>query len=326
MRTTTGIPKPESGGSRARVWTRSHRPETRRGGRSPRARRPRSRRGLWICGAATRASFQGVQAGVGDDTAVVSEPALLVEHRHVEPGVVGPEPAVAPRRPRVISRRSGGRSSVLADRGTSVGAKSMCSAATSGSFPSIRAHSSKEPSRRSSFKSASEQTFRKPPEKSARPSRALAQRPTSPTPIAASALRSRVIRSGVPTSWGEGNRRARERSSSSSYRWSHTPEASIHQRTSRPRYVRGSRTCSPTEEGSRVVLIASSSAANCTPVAEAPTTRTPPSGSWDGDCGGMGERRQLLDLRRQRSCEGRHRLARCRRRSRSALCSERSSP
>ena len=57
------------------------------------------------------------------------------------------------------------------------------------------------------------------------PSRTVAQRPTSSTPRSASALRSSVARSGVPTSCGEGSRRARVRSSTSSYRSSHRPDA-----------------------------------------------------------------------------------------------------
>ena len=57
--------------------------------------------------------------------------------------------------------------------------------------------------------------------------------------------------------------------------------------------MRGSRTCSPTE---RVTGRPDrrSSAASCTPVADAPTTSTPPSGSLAGIT--VVERRQLLDL------------------------------
>ena len=59
------------------------------------------------------------------------------------------------------------------------------------------------------------------------------------------------------------------------------PAASIHQSTSRPRYVRGSRTCSPTDRTTRRPDRWISSA-SCTPVAEAPTTSTPPFGQAGG--------------------------------------------
>ena len=65
------------------------------------------------------------------------------------------------------------------------------------------------------------------------------------------------------------------------YSEKHTPDASIHQSTSRPRYVRGRRTCSPTQSvtGRPERWISS---ASCTPVADAPTTSTRPSGNWFG--------------------------------------------
>ena len=54
------------------------------------------------------------------------------------------------------------------------------------------------------------------PESSACPSLMLASRPTIRTPRSVSAFRSSIIRSGVPTNWGEGTVRARRMSSTSS--------------------------------------------------------------------------------------------------------------
>ena len=56
------------------------------------------------------------------------------------------------------------------------------------------------------------------------------------------------------------------------------------------------------------------SSASCTPVADAPTTSTPPSGSCDGIA--IVERRDLLDRRRHRAAAAPARSAGCRRRSR----------
>src|SRR3954468_17215804 len=60
------------------------------------------------------------------------------------------------------------------------------------------------------------------------------------------------------------------------------PAAVIHHMTSRPRYTRGMRTCSPTESVTGRPLRWISSA-SWTPVAEAPTISTPPSASCAGD-------------------------------------------
>ena len=77
----------------------------------------------------------------------------------------------------------------------------------------VRAHSSNVSSSRFIFRSASANRFRSPPEKSARPSRTAASRPTSSTPMPLRVLRLSVARSGVPTSCGDGSLRARVRSS-----------------------------------------------------------------------------------------------------------------
>ena len=123
---------------------------------------------------------EGVQAGAVDDAAVVAELALRVDDGHVEPPVVGPK-----------ARRPDDRADLAAAEvelatgaaGASVGAK-RSGASTSASSPLVRAHSSNTSSSRSILRSASEQTLRSPPENSARPSRTVAQRPTSSTPIA----------------------------------------------------------------------------------------------------------------------------------------------
>ena len=156
---------------------------------------------------------QRVHPGRLDHAAVVAQLALLVQHRHVQPAVVGTEPG----RPHDADESPPPRrSSCSGDAaGTRVGSK-RSGAPTSASRPVARAHSSKVSSRRSIFRSASANRLRRPPENSARPSRMAESRPTSATPIALSALRSSVDRSGVPTSCGDGSRRARVRSSISS--------------------------------------------------------------------------------------------------------------
>ena len=106
---------------------------------------------------------------------------------------------------------------------------------TSRCCPLAIAHSSNVSSSRVILRSASAKRFFRPPENSAMPSRTAAKRPTIFTPIALSELRSSVVRSGVPTSCGDGSFRARMRSSTSVQRSSHTPDISIHHSTSRPR-------------------------------------------------------------------------------------------
>ena len=102
------------------------------------------------------------------------------------------------------SRRCAGRSASRDDSGARVGSKRSGSP-TSPSSPGAPplpaasparscAHSSKVSSRRFIFRSASANMFRSPPEKSARPSRNAENRPTSSTPIALRAFRSRVVR------------------------------------------------------------------------------------------------------------------------------------
>ena len=111
---------------------------------------------------------QGVQARAVDGTAVVAEMALRVDDRHVEPPVVGPESRL-PRRSSG-SRRSGGRAPA-SPTAEPRSARSARGRRPRRSSPLVRAHSSKTSSSRSSFRSASEHTFRRPPENSARPSR-----------------------------------------------------------------------------------------------------------------------------------------------------------
>ena len=56
------------------------------------------------------------------------------------------------------------------------------------------------------FRSASAQTFRRSSEMSSTPWRTAERRPTSSTPRSVIVLRSRVARSGVPTSCDNGSR------------------------------------------------------------------------------------------------------------------------
>ena len=79
-------------------------------------------------------------------------------------------------------------------------------------------HVSMDESKRFIFKSASMQTLRSEPENCAVPWRIPARRPTISTPCWRRRLRSRVTRSGVPMSCGEGTRRARSGSLTSSMR------------------------------------------------------------------------------------------------------------
>ena len=65
------------------------------------------------------------------------------------------------------------------------------------------------------------------------------------------------------------------------------------------------------------------SSASCTPVAEAPTTSTPPSGSWSD---AVVERREALDRRRHGLAQRRHMRRRCKRRSRAPRLRQRRSP
>ena len=77
--------------------------------------------------------------------------------------------------------------------------------------------------------------LRSDPENWAVASRMPIRRPTILTPCPCRTLRSSVVRSGAPTSCGDGTVRARWGSSASSIRWSSTPVACIHHWISRPR-------------------------------------------------------------------------------------------
>lgn len=147
---------------------------------------------------------QHVDAGRVDDTAVVPEVAPSVEHGQVEPRVVGPE-----------TRRPDDGAHVAAEldpeprRGTDLRGLVAMSESTSALVPFVSAHSSNSASSRFILRSASAQTLPSEPENCALQSRMPARRPTSCTPCVRSTSRSSVSRSGVPTSCGEGTRRAR---------------------------------------------------------------------------------------------------------------------
>ena len=221
---------------------------------------------------------EGVEpGGIGDDAAVVAEAARAVEDREVEPRVVGPEAGGPDDGADRRCRRGRGR-----DTGGPGPASARAGSAAAGRR---RAPASRRPGvgaarKRAILRSASVHTLRSEPEKRATPSSTAASRPTRRTPSATSDARStgtaradelrrrqpagagrgRRPRRGVPRArrWRAATRRCRARGS-----------------------VRGRRTCSPT---ARVTgrPARRSSAASCTPVADAPTTSTPPSGSESG--------------------------------------------
>ena len=206
----------------------------------------------------------------------------------------------SPRRP-FGSRRFGGRAPASSTR-------HLCRRRALGSggvgiTPSPLAHSSKTSSNRSSFRSASEHTFRSPPEKSARPSRTVAQRPTSSTPIFASALRSSVVRA-VPTSCGDGSRRARaDRRPRRSVDPRHRTHPSTRGHRGRDRFAAAERARRP--RGSPVAPIAAARPRAAHRWPKRRRRARPRRRSWFGLR--YAERRQLLDVGRQRARERRHR-------------------
>ena len=163
---------------------------------------------------AQQAAAEQVHArSVGDDAAVVTDSALVVEHRHVEPRMVGAEAGrpqdgadVAPAQ---IDLEGGGR-----DRRV-VGSNRCGGSTTPASAPTL-------PTRRTDRAggSASDRRggrcWRGRPRTGPRRRAIVPRRPTTSTPSAASALRSSDRRSGVPISCGDGTWRARTRSSTSS--------------------------------------------------------------------------------------------------------------
>ena len=134
----------------------------------------------------------------GGDAAVVADAALVVEHRHVEPGEVGPVAGRPDDRLDLASREVERAAGVVARRGS----------ARRGAVPRPRrrgrapvAHSSMVSSSRPSLRSASVHWLRSEPENSAVPSRTPASRPTSRTPM-------RLQRVQVDASPGWASRRA----------------------------------------------------------------------------------------------------------------------
>ena len=90
-----------------------------------------------------------------------------------------------------------------------------------------------------------------------------------------------AARSSRPTSCSDGSLRAAATSPTSSMVLSNDPIMSSHQKMSRPRYRRGIRVWLPTATVTGRPLQCSSSA-SCTPVADAPTTSTPPPATSSG--------------------------------------------
>ena len=231
--------------------------------------------------------------GAVDHAAVVAQPALGVEHVDVEPGVVG----AAAGGPEDRADLAAGQVELPARRGGHAGrARSVPGARPRRPGRSAAAQASKESSSRSSLRSARAKTFFSPPENRALPSRTIASRPTSSTPSPERALRSSVVRAAVPTSCGRraagGPGRGRRRSRSARPRPRSRPSTTG--RRARGRCAASARarpTASVTGRPERT-----SSAASCTPDADAPTTRTPPSGSCRRVA--VRERGDLVDRRR----------------------------
>ena len=112
--------------------------------------------------------------------AVVAHVPLRVDDGNVEPAVVGAEAGRPEDRPDLAAAEIDAARATIRARAS---ARSVPARRGLPSSPgSSRAHSSKVSSRRFSFRSASANMFRSPPEKSAQPSRTAETRPTSSTP------------------------------------------------------------------------------------------------------------------------------------------------
>ena len=105
------------------------------------------------------------------------------------------------------SRRCAGRAAAAASAGAAVGGEPLGRSASRA--PASPAHWSKRVEQPVHLEVREREDVAQAAGEQGEPSRIDAQRPTSSTPSAASALRSSVARSGVPTSWGDGSRRAR---------------------------------------------------------------------------------------------------------------------
>ena len=231
--------------------------------------------------------------GAVDDAAVVAQVALRVEDRHVEPAVVRAEAGrpddradLAAAQVELEPRRRRARAS----------ARSARAAPTSASRRASRAHSSNVSSSRSILRSASANMLRSPPENSARPSRTAASRPTSSTPSAVE--RVEVERRAL----GRADQLRRRQPAGARQVVDlvvalvpdagrvHPPQHVAAAIRPRQPHVLADRRASPAGPSGWI------SSASCTPVADAPTTSTPPSGSCVGIA--VVERRELRDRRR----------------------------
>jgi len=165
-----------------------------------------------------------------DDATIVAQVSPAVEDRDVEPGVVRP-----------VSGGPDDRAQLASELGAEPGRRGDNGRVKALDVPDValqalpRAQASNPSSRRFIFRSASAHALCSEPENSARVPRMPTRRPHTSTPCCRTTLRSSVVRSALPTSCGDGRRRARTGSSISSMRWSSTPLASSHHWTSRPR-------------------------------------------------------------------------------------------
>ena len=94
-----------------------------------------------------------------DHAAVVPQVPFVIEHRHVEPAVVGPKPGRPDDRPDLAARADRAAAATTPARGS---ARSAPAAPTSASRACARAHSSKVSSSRSIFRSASANMIAQP--------------------------------------------------------------------------------------------------------------------------------------------------------------------
>ena len=149
-----------------------------------------------------------------DDAAVVAELALAVEDRHVEPRVVRPEPGRPDDRAR--SRRCAGRARAAAGRRRG-SAPSRCGGSSSPSMPLPSAHSSIRSSRRVQLEVGEvADVAQRAGELRGAVARSRVSRPTSSTPDAVSAFRSRCAGRASRRAAATGRCGARTRSSTSS--------------------------------------------------------------------------------------------------------------
>ena len=212
-----------------------------------------------------------------DHAAVVPQMALAIDHRDVEPAVVRAKPG----RPDDGANLAAREIEIEPRRCRRAGRFEALRGPTSRIARVLRAHSSNVSSSRSIFRSASANWLRSPPENSARAvAHVQPAAPTISTPAAlerveiqrralgrADQLRRRQL--AAPAS----GRRSRRSAGSRRLKRPSTTARRV------PRYVRGSRTCSPTDSVTGRGRSGGFRRQAARRWRDAPTTSTPPSGS-----------------------------------------------